>query len=162
MKKVFANGENATVDVANNLKGQFDELVEEVKPMVAAKKINGGGVPPSGSAPTSTGDSSQNEKFVAQLLLDQLKAAESRYDKIFGDLKRNQEELAKSTVKTPSLDMNRIQYKEILELMRVALHLLAKVREQWGQLVLFFAEVAARAEIALDGTLGPFITQASQ
>ncbi|CAF4412659.1 unnamed protein product [Rotaria socialis] len=162
MKKVFANGENATVDAVNNLKGQFDELIEEVKPMVAAEKMNGGGVPPSGSASTSTGDSSQNEKFVAQLSLDRLQSAESRYDKIFGDLKQNQEELAKLMGKIASLDMNRIQYKEILELMREALHLLAKVREQWGQLVLFFAEVATRAEITLSGTLGPFITQASQ
>ncbi|CAF2109584.1 unnamed protein product [Rotaria magnacalcarata] len=162
MKKVFANGENITVDVANNLKSQFDELIEEVKPMVAAEKMNGGGVPPSGSAPTSTGDSSQNEKFVAQLSLDRLQSAESRYDKIFGDLKQNQEELAKLMGKIASLDMNRIQYREILELMREALHLLAKVREQWGQLVLFFAEVATRAEITLSGTLGPFITQAGQ
>lgn len=155
-------GENITQEVADGLKNRLDELVEDVKPLVAAEQLSGAAVPPAGGASSGMGDSSQNEKFAAQLSLNRLQSAESRYDKIFDSLKQNQQELAKLMGKIASLDMTRIHYKEILELLREALHLLAKVREQWGKLVLFFAEVATCAEITLSGTLGPFITQATQ
>mgnify|MGYP000672253135 CR=1 FL=1 len=65
-------------------------------------------------------------------------------------------------VKIASLDLRRINYIQILELLREALHLLSQVREQWNNLVLFFSEIAARAEVALSGTLQPFIDQSVQ
>ncbi|CAF2512222.1 unnamed protein product [Rotaria sp. Silwood2] len=161
-KESLTTGESIKNDVVANVNSRLDKLAEDLKPMVAAEAMNGAGVPPPADASNGMGDSSQNEKFVAQLSLNRLQSAETRYDKIFDQLKQNQQELAKLMGKIASLDMTRIRYKEILELLREALHLLARIREQWGQLVLFFAEIATRAEITLSGTLGPFITQAGQ
>lgn len=163
INEAMGAGQNVSQNVAQGLENRFDQLAEDAKPLAAAEAMNGANVPPApadGSA--AMGDSSQNEKFAAQLALNRVQAAESRYDKIFDQLKQNQEELAKLMGKIASLDMQRVNYKEILELLREALLLLARIREQWGQLVLFFAEIATRAEITLSGTLGPFITQADQ
>ena len=161
-KKSMANGKEINSNLTRDFQDQFEQLNDEAKPMAAAEEMNGGGVPPAPPQLSASGDSSTNEKFAAQLSMNRLRDAETRYDQIFGQLKQNQEELAKLMGKIASLDMTRIYYKEILELLREALHLLSRVREQWSQLVLFFAEVATRAEISLSGTLTPFVTQATQ
>ena len=163
VNQAINNGQSVQENVTKDLENHFDQLAEDAKPLAAAEVMNGANVPPAPADSSATmGDSSQNEKFAAQLALNRVQSAESRYDKIFDQLKQNQEELAKLMGKIASLDMQRVNYKEILELLREALLLLARIREQWGQLVLFFAEIATRAEITLSGTLGPFITQASQ
>ena len=163
IKIALSTGESVPETVAKDIENRFEELAVDVKPMAAAEVMNGANVPPApADGSTAMGDSSQNEKFAAQLALNRVQSAESRYDKIFDQLKQNQEELAKLMGKIASLDMQRINYKEILELLREALFLLARIREQWGHLVLFFAQVATHAEITLSGTLGPFITEAGQ
>ncbi|CAF1235197.1 unnamed protein product [Rotaria sordida] len=162
-KETIEKGQNITKEAANDLKYRLNTLIDKVKPFIAAESFNGATVPPasSSSVPTSS-DSSQNEKFVAEMAKDRLMDAEQRYDATFMEYKEHLQEMAKLMGKMARLDMTRINYQQILELMREALSLLAKIREQWNQLVLFFAEIAVRAEIALGGTLGPFIDQATQ
>lgn len=159
MKNATRNDGKIDSEVVNDISTGIDEVNGQAKSLAAAENANGAEVPP---APTSAGDSSQNEKFVAQMAMQRLQQAETRYDKIFEHLKQNQEELAKLMGKIATLDMTRINYKELIDLLREALRLLARVREQWGQLVLFFAEVVTKAEITLGGTIGPFIEQANQ
>ena len=162
-KRTMGSGTPIDPKVSDRLKNQIDSLMKSVKPLVAAGALSeSSGVPSSSSSGSVPSDSSGNERFVAQMASERLRDAEKRYDAIFGQLKQQQEEMSKLMVKIASLDMARINYREILELLREALHLLSQVREQWSQLVLFFSEIAARAEIALSGTLGPFIEQATQ
>jgi hypothetical protein len=162
VKGAISNAGKVDPRVAGSLNARINELSDQAKPMEAAESANGAEVPPAPVSADASGDSSQNEKFAAQLTMNRLRDAETRYDKIFEHLKQNQEELAKLMGKIATLDMTRIHYKELIELLREVLRLLARVREQWGQLVLFFAEVATKAEIVLGGTLGPFIEQAGQ
>ena len=149
-------------NVTEEFESELDELTKEIKPLVAAETMSGAAVPPPSGGSAGSGDPDSNEKFAAQLSLNRLQSAESRYDKIFEQLKQNQQEMAKLMGKIASLDMTRIHYNEVLELLREALRLLSRIREQWGQLVLFFAEIAARVEITVGDTLGPFIAEVSQ
>lgn len=162
VKKSLNNGEKIDPKISKNLENDLDEVAEEAKPMAAAEAMNGAEVPTAPTSGNGEGDSSQNEKFAAQLAVNRLRDAENRYDKIFEHLKQNQEELAMLMGKIARLDMTKIHYKELIELLREALRFLARVREQWGQLVLFFAEVATKAELILSSTLTPFINQATE
>ncbi|CAF1203477.1 unnamed protein product [Rotaria sordida] len=162
VKNAARSGEKIDPQVAKDFENRVNELVQEAKPMAAAESMSGAEVPAAPASEHGSGDSSQNEKFAAQLAITRLRDAETRYDKIFEHLKQNQEDLAKLMGKIATLDMTQVNYKQLIELLREALRLLARVREQWGQLVLFFAEVATKAEIILSGTLNPFITQASE
>ncbi|CAF1232298.1 unnamed protein product [Rotaria sordida] len=162
VKNAVRSGEKIDPQVAKDFENRVNELVQEAKPMAAAESMSGAEVPAAPASERGSGDSSQNEKFAAQLAITRLRDAETRYDKIFEHLKQNQEDLAKLMGKIATLDMTQVNYKQLIELLREALRLLARVREQWGQLVLFFAEVATKAEIILTGTLNPFITQASE
>ncbi|CAF3544682.1 unnamed protein product [Rotaria sp. Silwood1] len=164
-KQTVGNGKSIESDVADSIKARLSSLISNVKPLVAAEAMGDASVPPatnSGAQSSSPTDSSNNEKFIAQMASERLRDAEKRYDAIFAQLKQQQEEMGKLMAKIASLDMTRINYIQILELLREALKLLSQVREQWNQLVLFFADIAARAEIALSGTLDPFIEQATQ
>ncbi|CAF1265140.1 unnamed protein product [Rotaria magnacalcarata] len=162
VRKTAGNGEKIDSQVAKGFADRLDNLAEQARPMAAAESINGAEVPTAPPSAGGSGDSSQNEKFAAQLSSNRLRDAESRYDKIFEHLKQNQEDLAKLMGKIATLDMNKIHYKELIDLLREALRFLSRVREQWGQLVLFFAEVATKAELILSATLTPFINQANQ
>lgn len=164
VKKSLGSGNSIEPSVSNPIENRLSALINEVKPLMGAEIMNGGNTPPStnsGTGNSISSDSSSNERFVAQMAKERLQEAEKRYDTAFAELKQHQEEIGKLMAKIARLDLERINYVEILELLREALRLLAQVREQWNQLVLFFAEIAVRAEVALSGTLEPFMERAT-
>ena len=92
-------------DVAKDLENRIDQLAEDAKPLAAAEVMDGTNVPSAPADSSATmGDSSQNEKFAAQLALNRVQAVESSYDKIFDQLKQIFENDVKNSV-ISSIDM---------------------------------------------------------
>jgi hypothetical protein len=148
----------------------LDKLAQDMQPMVAEGHQMTGGLatgqePPSGQGGVS-GDifsgNYGNERYKAYLSLAALRDAESRSDQIFGQVMKFHEEMKELVGKMAMLNLKEINFKEILELLRQGIQILAKIRQQWGKLVQFFSLVAVRAEVALNQTLVPFVEYAKQ
>jgi len=103
-----------------------------------------------------------NERYKAYLALSALRDAENRYDKIFDSVMKYHEEMKDLVSKMAKLNLKEINFKEILELLKEGIKILAKIREQWGKLVQFFSLVSVRAEVALNQTLAPFVQYAKE
>ncbi|CAF4990118.1 unnamed protein product, partial [Rotaria sp. Silwood1] len=107
-KQTVGNGKSIESDVADSIKARLSSLISNVKPLVAAEAMGDASVPPatnSGAQSSSPTDSSNNEKFIAQMASERLRDAEKRYDAIFAQLKQQQEEMGKLMAKIASLDM---------------------------------------------------------
>ena len=157
-KRIIGSGLKVNITQVNK---RLDSLLDEILPMVIAN-ANQHPAPVEPRDDSAVINTKNNEVAAAQLALGRLTNARDRYDRAFGQLKAQQEEMGKLMGRIAALDLERIDYAKVLELLREALLLLGNVREQWNQLVLFFSEVAARAEMALSGSLTPFIDQATQ
>jgi len=144
-------------------------LADEMKPMVAeGDKLAGGLVTgqDKGGQSGASGDvfsgNYGNERYKAYLALSALRDAENRYDKIFDSVMKYHEEMKDLVSKMAKLNLKEINFKEILELLKEGIKILAKIREQWGKLVQFFSLVSVRAEVALNQTLAPFVQYAKE
>jgi hypothetical protein len=104
----------------------------------------------------SIGGRNANERYKACLAQQQLRDAEKRSDQIFQDIMKYHDDLKSLVSKMASLNLKEINFKDILELLKEGIKLLAKIRQQWGKLVQFFSMVAVRADVALRQTLVPF------
>jgi len=103
-----------------------------------------------------------SERYKAMLYLANLRYAESRSDQIFGEMMKYHEEMKDLVGKMAKLNLEEINFKEILELLKEGIKYLGRIREQWGKLVQFFSLVAIRAEVALNQTLVPFVQYAKE
>jgi len=147
----------------------LSNLEDAMKPMVAEGSALTGGLA-TGQSPGSQGGMSGdmfsgnngNERYKAYLALAAMRDAENRYDKIFGEVMKYHEQMKELVSKMASLNLKEISFKEILELLKEGIKILAKIREQWGKLVQFFSLVSVRAEVALNQTLVPFVQYAKE
>jgi len=142
----------------------FDTLQDKLKPYLAqataaTSNFATGQESSEGGGRSCTGC---NERYKADLALAALKAAEQRQDQIFGDTMKYYEQMKDLVGKLAKLKLDEINYKDILELLKQGIQLLAKIRAQWGKLVQFFSLVSVRAEVALNQTLVPFVQYAKQ
>jgi 2-hydroxy-3-keto-5-methylthiopentenyl-1-phosphate phosphatase len=153
-------------DQAQAMKSLGD-LADKMKPMVTegSKLANGmatGQGPSMGQVSGDFGGTGGNERYQAQLALANLRYAEARSDQIFGEVMKYHEEMKDLVSKMAQLNLEEINFKEILELLKQGIKILGKIREQWGKLVQFFSLVAIRAEVALNQTLVPFVKYAKE
>ncbi|CAF4699342.1 unnamed protein product [Rotaria socialis] len=147
------------------IKSKLNGLISETKPLVAANSKGSDQAPKldlspeTPSQPSSSGGKYDNEKFKITMTLDRLKQAEQRYDQIFSQLLEQQKEMKALMVKIAGLNMAKIRFEELIELMRQAILLLGNIRQQWGRLVQFFSEISIRTRIATNETLVPFVNR---
>lgn len=146
----------------------FGTLQDKMKPYVAqAEAASGGFATGQGGGQGSSGGGGRsctgcNERYKADLALAALRAAEQRQDQIFGETMKYYDQMKELVGKLAKLNLEEINFKDILELLKQGIQLLAKIREQWGKLVQFFSLVSVRAEVALNQTLVPFVQYAKQ
>ncbi|CAF1064451.1 unnamed protein product [Didymodactylos carnosus] len=105
-------------------------------------------------------DIGSNEKFKAEMAKNQLEVQLKRPDAIFTQLMQQRKEVKELMVKIASLDLTKISYKEIIDILTQIISLLSGIHVQWAKLVEFFSEISIRPQIALNGTLGPFVDNA--
>ncbi|CAF2512230.1 unnamed protein product [Rotaria sp. Silwood2] len=104
--------------------------------------------------------SSDSEKMIVQITERKLQDTQTRSEASRIELQKNINEMSELVGKIAALDLTRINYAQLLDYMRQALGLLGTMRQTWANLILFFCTIANQAEIALSGTLGPFVKQA--
>ena len=139
---------------------QLKDLVEQLKPFVAARAKDSTKID---TEDTTQGQTSSNynnydnEKFKVTVTLDRLQKAEQRSDDIFQQLLEQQQQMKELMIRISQLDMTKINYEEIIQLLREAILLLSDIRVQWSRLVQFFSEISIRTQIAANETLAPFV-----
>lgn len=89
--------------------------------------------------------------------MELLKESQRRSDKIFDDIIKYQDEMKNLMMRMAALNIQTVNFKDIIELIKEGIIILAKIREQWSKLIQFFTMVSVRAEVALNQTLNPFI-----
>jgi len=135
---------------SEQLKDEFHELADQAKPYSVAETLK-------------TGESSSNDfsndhtptgnaKYLAAVALERLREAEKRYDKRFEEFKQAQEQCSKLMIKIASLDYTRIDFHEIIDVLREVLRILGDVREQWSKLIQFFGHLQVLIKNELDIT----------
>ncbi|CAF3992404.1 unnamed protein product [Rotaria magnacalcarata] len=160
----------SAIDLTNledveKIKSTLHGLISELKPLVAANAKGSDQAPKLDlspetlSQPAPSRGKQDNEQFKVTMTLDRLKQAEQRYDQIFSQLLEQQKEMKALMVKIAGLDMAKIRFEELIELMRQAILLLGNIRQQWGRLVQFFSEISIRTRIATNETLAPFVNR---
>jgi uncharacterized protein YdbL (DUF1318 family) len=150
----------------------IEDLEDSMKPVVAEGEQYTGGLATSQAAGQQQSGGGMdsgvfsgnygNERFKAYLQLQMLRDAEARYDQIFGEMLKYHEQMKQLMSRMATLNLQEINYQDILELLKEGIKILAKVREQWGRLVQFFSLVSVRAEVALNQTLVPFVSYAKE
>ncbi|CAF2084144.1 unnamed protein product [Rotaria magnacalcarata] len=160
----------SAIDLTNledveKIKSTLHGLISELKPLVAANAKGSDQAPKLDlspetlSQPAPSRGKQDNEQFKVTMTLDRLKQAEQRYDQIFSQLLEQQKQMKALMVKIAGLDMAKIRFEELIELMRQAILLLGNIRQQWGRLVQFFSEISIRTRIATNETLAPFVNR---
>ncbi|CAF1276891.1 unnamed protein product [Didymodactylos carnosus] len=159
--KAFTFGEKVDQNVISKIQSRLDEATKELRPLVTASELNSDGGtsrrPNHIDVGSGVNSNINNEKIKAQLAQNRLYRAEQRYDAMFLQLKEQEQEMTKIMMRIASLDLTIVDYKQVLELLRDAMGLLANIKEQWSNMALFFAGISTRAQIALNGTLVPFL-----
>ncbi|CAF1139671.1 unnamed protein product [Didymodactylos carnosus] len=135
--------------------GKLTELANEAKTLAAAETLNGDTLPKLNNG--GGGDSSKNEKFKAELTQARLREAERRYDEMFNHIRQHQDEMTKLMAKIASLDITKINYQQLIELLRESIALLSRISTHWNSLVVFFSNLADQAETLHQRRLMPFI-----
>ncbi|CAF1424552.1 unnamed protein product [Adineta ricciae] len=155
-----ALGKSVNRTETDYVSAQLKKLIGEMKKIDAAAGLIDD---PSGMKPSEDNQfSSDSAKMAIQITEQKLEDARKRSDASLAQLRKNMNDMNELVGKIASLDLTRISYAELLDYMRQALRLLATMRQTWAQLVLFFSTIASQAEIALSGTLDPFIQQAKR
>ncbi|CAF2962652.1 unnamed protein product [Rotaria sp. Silwood2] len=154
------------IDVTNlknveEIKGQLTSVIGKLKPFVAAKSMDSTKVDAPDTMqqlqqPSSNSGNYDNEKFKVTVTLQRLQQAERRQDAIFQQMFEQQDKMKALMVKIAQIDMTKITFEQIIELLREAILLLGNIRVQWGRLVQFFSEISIRSQIAANETLVPF------
>ena len=134
---------------------QLEQLIEGTKEIDAAAELI------DDSSIDSTSYSSDNAKMLVQITAQKLKDSRNRSEMSLIELRKNMNEMTELVGKIASLDLTRINHAQLLDYMQQALRLLATIRQTWGQVVLFFSTIASQTQVALHGTLNPFLQQAT-
>jgi len=92
----------------------------------------------------------------------QLQNSQEQYNKASEDLAKVNMKLADTLREISQLDLETATIHEILEMLRKGLLLLSKLREQWGQLTMFFEEMAILIKANLHSRTNKFIKQSDQ
>ncbi|UJR17428.1 hypothetical protein I4U23_004323 [Adineta vaga] len=153
---------------ASNITSLLTTSLEQLKPLVAAKSMNStkvdaedtipqGGEQQKQSPSSSNVGNYDNEKFKVTVTLQRLQQAEQRSDALFQQMLEQENKMKDLMIKISQLDMTKINYEQIIDLLREAILLLGNIRVQWGQLVQFFSEISVRTQIAVKETLVPFV-----
>ncbi|CAF1296029.1 unnamed protein product [Didymodactylos carnosus] len=168
LTKTVGNILQSAIDVTNlkdadKIISQLTSLIEQLKPLVAAKSIDSTKIDAQDTAqrPQSSSNSNSgnydNEKFKVTITLDRLQKAIQRSDDIFQQWLEQQDKMKELMVKIARLDLTKINYEQIIELLRQGILLLGNIRVQWGRLVRFFSEISIRTRFAVNETLVPFV-----
>ncbi|CAF2109589.1 unnamed protein product [Rotaria magnacalcarata] len=136
---------------------QLNRLMDETKKIDAAAGLISD--PSKVKSNDNNGYSSDATKMMVQITERQLQDARKRSEASRIQLQKNMDDMSDLVGKIALLDLKRVNYAQLLYYMREALVLLGTTRQTWAQLILFFSTIANQVEIALSGTLSPFIKQ---
>jgi hypothetical protein len=150
-------------DNNNELIQQLKQLVDEIKPLQAAAefsdpKTGGQTISNVGNSPAnSVADSSQNELFKAQVAQANLVEMKRFQDEQAAGYLGLLDEMRKLSSQMVAVNFTTIQYREIVAMLEKALGLLAKLRTQWNEFVLFFTDMSAKVKNMIKGPLRRFL-----
>ncbi|CAF0919991.1 unnamed protein product [Adineta steineri] len=148
-------------------KGELNQLANELASFKAAEASYSRktSTTPSSTSHSSTTlnpseDYSQNEKFKYMAAEQHLQLELKRYDALFAIRLEHAREIATIQQKLASLDMTRINYQELIELMQSALKILAHLQSAWSELVIFFSDINSRTKTRLKAAAQDFVETA--
>uniref|UniRef100_A0A915L3X4 Uncharacterized protein n=1 Tax=Romanomermis culicivorax TaxID=13658 RepID=A0A915L3X4_ROMCU len=164
MNNVLKNASSGfSEEVKKDIMGSLDDMEEKLKPFSAA-----GAYASAGSTVQDLGQETQvsqstftgkygNERFKAYMQAELLKDAQRRYDDVFAEIRKTNEQMENLMVRMSKLNFQERNYEEILKLIREGVRVIGLIREQWSKLVSFFTAVSTRAEVALQKSIVPFV-----
>lgn len=146
------------------IKNGLTTLITDLKPLAAAKLLlsDEGFKSGASSSQHQSSNTYANEQFKVTITLNRLQQAEQRYDQIFEQLTEQQNQMKSLMVQIAGLNLAKINYEEIIELLRQAILLLGNIRSQWSRLVEFFSEVSIRTQTTTNETLMPFVERINE
>jgi len=93
----------------------------------------------------------------AQSALNNLQAAQKRYDDIFLELMQHHDRITQVMIRIASLDMNKIEYEELIPIMQEAIQYLDEIKVYWGRLLRFFDGLRIRVKTSVNGSMKNFV-----
>lgn len=86
---------------------------------------------------------------------------ENAVQKAFDQYLALQQQMAELNAKVVNIDFLKIQFSEIIDLLKEAIQLLAKIQEAWVELVTFFSDVSSLVEVSLKQAIDDFVITAN-
>ncbi|XP_055337449.1 uncharacterized protein LOC129587645 [Paramacrobiotus metropolitanus] len=132
---------------------EIDEIRLPVEPLINSKNPSAGPAAPGTEGQISGAD----ELAQANSYQQWMRYHQQRADQNFQDLMKNHDILAEVMVKMARLNLDRIEFEEILVIIRQSLVILGQIQTQWSKLTQFFEAMAVRTEFAVNQTISPFL-----
>ncbi|CAF4001736.1 unnamed protein product [Adineta steineri] len=98
----------------------------------------------------------------AESALNNLQAAQKRYDEIFLELMQHHDRITQVMVRIASLDMAKLEYEELIPIMQEAVQYLDEIKVHWGRLLRFFDGLRVRVKASVNGSLKNFVDWMTQ
>ena len=99
----------------------------------------------------------ENAKATAELALQQLQAAEVKYDEWYSKMLEKQNKLAGIIMQISLLDLDKTDYQSTINILIGATTELSEIQKQWTNMTSFFIALAIRAEATRETVLYEFI-----
>jgi hypothetical protein len=146
------------------------DLENKTRPIVKeGDRLDGGlAMVPAGPTRQVMGDGSRyegtggSERYKADMALQRLRDTEAREDHYFDEVMKQQEEMKILVGEMAKLNLQEIDFEKILVLIKEGINKLAKIRDQWTDLIQYFSMVANRAKVALNGPMTVLLEQAKK
>lgn len=158
-----SNQKKKSKKLDQSLVEQLKDIAEQLKPLQTAaqlsdRKTAGKSLSNTNNkaAPRSSG-SQKNELFKAQLTQSNLVEMKRFQDQQTAAYLALLGEMRKLNSEMVSVNFTTVQYKEIVTMLEKALSLLARLREQWNDFVLFFTDMSTRIKNMIQGPLKRFL-----
>ncbi|XP_055349932.1 uncharacterized protein LOC129596625 [Paramacrobiotus metropolitanus] len=145
-REQFEAAKQSIASEVNNIKSQ-------VEPLINARNPKTGPAAPSVDGQISGAD----ELAQANSYQQWMRYHQQRADQNFQDLMKNHDMLAEVMVKMARLNVDRIEFAEILAIIRESVVILGQIQTHWSKLTEFFAAMAVRTEFAANQTINPFL-----
>lgn len=153
---------DAAGEVTEENKQQLNTLIDDIKKYQRAKAMTTSNDPMSQITSANVPSSTSNPKFIVGVRQEELRNIEKIYETRYQKRRKLMDDIHDLLIFMAKLETSEIQYKEIVEILHKAIELLAAIKENWNDLVIFFTTISEEIEVATSSILTPFIEHASE
>ncbi|CAF1169932.1 unnamed protein product [Didymodactylos carnosus] len=161
--KTLNQSSSIETDKIHGLRTKLATIIHECEPYLVAEQLKNS----EGDAMTTTiGDDTYinqltNEKLKALLEQKLLELAEKQRQKMYEAVILHQEKMYNLMQKIAGLNIQHIDYNQLIDLLDQSHSLLSQISEQWSYFVSFFSQIQTRAEVEVRMNVEYFNTAAN-